>query len=247
MQERFFSKALAGANGDWIGGPQALLKGMNKNGTSSSVLLTLHSCAQPTHVPAGARDMHHMLSLMLLSAHRVAEDIMVCPWLMFDGLKCNCSVFQDCLSAKQTFTFQGLRSVSVSGVKGGTTATWLKGGCLACRPIYTPGAVTLAYKLLRGGDAALPASGGVANAATQAVSSSSVGAGGSDLLTSVAPATALYNATIFIDAVDIRNYTAPGSAAEKYGLINIPLSGGWGPYDYYNDGGSDYYGYYNGR
>ena len=44
-QERFFSQALAGANGDWISGPQALLKGTNQNGTSSSVIMTLHSCA----------------------------------------------------------------------------------------------------------------------------------------------------------------------------------------------------------
>ena len=83
----------------------------------------------------------------------------------------------------------------------------------------------------------------------QAVSSASLGSGsgGSDLVASVPAGTALYNATVFIDAVGIRNYTALGSAAEKYGLINIPLSSGWGPYDYYGGGGGDYYGYYNGR
>ena len=83
----------------------------------------------------------------------------------------------------------------------------------ACRPLYNSGTVILAYKALPASDAALPSSGGVANAALQAVSSSSLGSnsGGSDLVTSLPAGTALYNATVFIDAVDIRCAFCHGS------------------------------------
>lgn len=44
LQVTFFSQALASSsNGDWLGGPQALLQGVAANGTSTSVLLALHA------------------------------------------------------------------------------------------------------------------------------------------------------------------------------------------------------------
>ncbi len=92
----------------------------------------------------------------------------------------------------------------------------------------------MAYRLLSANEARLPEVGGVANSALQSVQSASVAPAGTAqraLPVTVAPGTMLYNATVFIDVVNIAQYTT--SATEKFGLIEVQLTPSWGG-SYYN-------------
>ncbi|CAL8470600.1 g10142 [Coccomyxa elongata] len=108
-------------------------------------------------------------------------------------------------------------------------------------PIYdaVKDMVTLAYKVLPANESSLPTASGIANSVLGTVASASVGGSGSaQLLTAATPGLTLYNATLFIDAPDIANYTAAAASSpgEKAGLIRIPLGFGYGygyGYDYY--------------
>jgi hypothetical protein len=120
----------------------------------------------------------------------------------------------------------------------------LKDAPAAYRPVYDAAAdlVTLAYRMLPANESALPAAGGVANSALQAVRSASVapaGSGQQAVPAAVAPGTMLYNATVFMDVVNIAQYTS--GAGEKGGLIQVQLTPSFYG-NYYGDGG-----YYNGK
>ena len=106
----------------------------------------------------------------------------------------------------------------------------------ACRPFYSPSTnlVTVAYRLLPTNESSLPEAGGVANSALQTVQSASLapaGSGQQAIAATIAPGTTLYNATVFIDVVNIAQYTS--SAADKFGLIEVQLTPSWGG-SYYN-------------
>ena len=111
--------------------------------------------------------------------------------------------------------------------------------------MYAPAVdlVTLAYRMLPANESALPEAGGVANSELQTVQSASVapaGSGQQALAASVAPGTTLYNATVFIDVVNVTQYTS--GPAEKAGLIQVQLTPSFYGGYYGNDGG-----YYNGK
>ncbi len=82
--------------------------------------------------------------------------------------------------------------------------------------------VTLAYRMLPANESALPEADGVANSALQAVQSASLapaGSGQQALPAAVAPGTAVYNATVFMDIVNISRYTS--GAADKVGVVSV--------------------------
>lgn len=89
------------------------------------------------------------------------------------------------------------------------------------------------YKVLLTNDTGLLATGGTVNSLV-AARNGAEGTGATPLLPYVTPgSTTFYNATLSIDVVGIQNYVGP-QAAQKAGLIRIPLGGccygGWGWY-----------------
>ncbi|CAK0782815.1 hypothetical protein CVIRNUC_006010 [Coccomyxa viridis] len=88
--------------------------------------------------------------------------------------------------------------------------------------------VTARYEIYNGTDAALPASGGVANSALSSVASASTGTSSPTLLTIVPANGVMANVTAFVDATNIAQYTSSqGSVGEKAGLIRVPLGYSW--------------------
>ncbi len=90
--------------------------------------------------------------------------------------------------------------------------------------------ITFAYTVLPVNSTSLPEVGGTVNSI---VTSYNGAEGGSmSVLPYVTPgSTMFYNASLAVDVAGILSYVAPPSAAEKAGLIRIPLGwSGWGGY-----------------